>query len=454
MYSLPPYHVPRHRLTGLCAGYKVVVVEAGAGYGKSVLGAELVTDWCAVGVEVQLDHEGTDANLLVGRLRAAVLQAGFSDAAAAAVAAGADPTGAVDALLSALAKERCALIVDDAQHAAPGAAALLERVASHLSGDQRLIVLARRLPPGAERLRRAEYFHLSAADLALNWQEASEVGRSGFGLSLAPEAAKSLVAATGGWTAATVLSVARASRTQESAAAIAASALEGGDRAGAVATILEEALASLGPGSWPQLAQVARLPLLDSQVVDVVVGETGFFEAAVRAGVPFTPGRGSWWDLPGPVREHLSTLAPADVDAMLRGAVDYRQRGQLGAAVPLLLLTGKPEEAASFLTNTSLEDTEAMDGLELQSIFEMLPAEVVEANPRVLMVVIRGHGAEYQYRAAGGCSRTGPAAGGQDKGRRAGAGCRGRRCQRPVPPLRLRPMHSSRPTGVDRSRRG
>ena len=132
-------------------------------------------------------------------------------------------------------------------------------------------------------------------------------------------------------------------------------------------------------------------------MVDVVVGETGFFEAAVRAGVPFTPGRGSWWDLPGPVRDHLSTLAPADVDAMLRGAVDYRQRGQLGAAVPLLLLTGKPEEAASFLTNTSLEDTEAMDGLELQSIFEMLPAEVVEANPRVLMVVIRGHGAEYQY---------------------------------------------------------
>jgi DNA-binding SARP family transcriptional activator len=397
MYSLPPYHVPRHRLTGLCAGYKVVVVEAGAGYGKSVLGAELVADWCAVGVEVQLDHPGTDANLLVGRLRAAVLQAGFSDAAAAAVAAGADPTGAVDALLSALGNERCALIVDDAQHAAPGAAALLERVASHLSGDQRLIVLARRLPPGAERLRRAEYFHLSAADLALNWQEASEVGRSGFGLSLTPEAAKSLVAATGGWTAATVLSVARASRTQESAAAIAASALEGGDRAGAVATILEEALASLGPGSWPQLAQVARLPLLDSQVVDVVVGETGFFEAAVRAGIPFTPGRGSWWDLPGPVREHLSTLAPADVDAMLRGAVDYRQRGQLGAAVPLLLLTGKAEEAASFLTSTSLEDTEAMDGLELQSIFEMLPAEVVEANPRVLMVVIRGHGAEYQY---------------------------------------------------------
>jgi hypothetical protein len=133
MYSLPPYHVPRHRLTRRCSGYNVVVVEAGGGFGKSVLGAELVADWRAVGVEVQLDHPGTDANLLVGRLRAAVLQAGFSDAAAAAVATGADATEAVDALLGALAQERCALVVDDAQHAAPDAAVLLERIASQTS---------------------------------------------------------------------------------------------------------------------------------------------------------------------------------------------------------------------------------------------------------------------------------------------------------------------------------
>lgn len=397
MYSLPPYHVPRHRLVERCAGYKVVAIEAGGGFGKSVLGAELVADWCTVGVEVQLDSPGTDANLLVGRLRAAVLQAGFSDAAAAAVSAGADAAGAVDALIGALAKERCALLIDDAHHAGPDAAGLLERLASHVVNDQRLIVLARKLPHGAERLRRAEYFHLSAADLALTCEEAAELARSGFGVNLSPDAAKSLVAATGGWTAATVLALARASRTGEAAEEIAASALEAGDPAAAVATILEEALASLGPGSWPQLAQVARLPLLDSHVVDVVSGQPGFFDAALRAGVPFTPGRAAWWDLPGPVREYLTTLAPADIDAMVRGAVEYRQRGQLGAAVPLLLLSGKPEEAASFLTNTSLEDAEAVDGLELQSIFDMLPPEVVEANPRALMTVMRGHGAEFQY---------------------------------------------------------
>ncbi len=397
MYSLPPYHIPRHRLTERCAGYKVVVVEAGGGYGKSVLGAELVADWCAVGVEVQLDHPGTDANLLVGRLRAAVLQAGFSDAAAAAVAAGADATGAVDALLGALAKEPCALVVDDAQHAAPDAAALLERIAAHVSGDQRLIVLARKLPQGAERLRRAEYFHLSAADLALSWQEASELGRSGFGLSVAPEAAKSLVVATGGWTAATVLALARASRTGEAAEAIAASVIEEGDPAGAVATILEEALTTLGPGSWPQLAQVARLPLLDSQVVDVVVGEAGFFESAVRAGVPFTPGRATWWDLPGPVREHLSTLAPADVDAMRRGAVDYRQRGQLGAAVELLLSPANRKRRRLSSPAGPSKILRPWTASSCSPFSTCSRPKWWRPTRGVLMVMVRGHGAEFQY---------------------------------------------------------
>ena len=84
----------------------------------------------------------------MGRLRVAVLQAGFSDAAAEAVAAGPDATGVVDTLLGALVTQRCALVVDDTHHAAPDASALLERIASHLVGDQRLVVLARKLPQG------------------------------------------------------------------------------------------------------------------------------------------------------------------------------------------------------------------------------------------------------------------------------------------------------------------
>ena len=316
MYRLPPYHIPRRRITDRCADYPVVVVEAGGGYGKSVLGSELVDSWWAVGIEVQLDNAGTDANLLAARLRAAAHYAGFTDAAAEATASGGDATGAVDALLNALSKERCAFIFDDAHNAAPGAGELMARIASRLEGDQRLVVLARKLPVGAERFQRAEHFHLSSSELALRPEEIQELCRSGFGLSMPLEVARALAKATGGWTAATVLALARAARTGEAPDAVAASAIAPGHPEGAVAAILEEALATLGPRSAPLLAQVARLPLLDSEIVAAATGEQGLFQRGLHAGLPFAPKRGSWWDLPGPVRDHLMSLAPVEASSM------------------------------------------------------------------------------------------------------------------------------------------
>ncbi len=81
MGRLPAYHVPRPRLTKRCADAPVVVIEAAGGYGKSVLGAELVDSWWAVGIDVQLHYGETPANVLTARLRSAVARAGFTDAA-------------------------------------------------------------------------------------------------------------------------------------------------------------------------------------------------------------------------------------------------------------------------------------------------------------------------------------------------------------------------------------
>src|SRR6516164_3585847 len=89
MSRLPPHHVPRRRLTDTCLGEDalVVVVEAAAGYGKSVLAAELVDAWRAVPVEVLLEQGEVSAELFVARLHAAVARAGFADAARSMAAA-------------------------------------------------------------------------------------------------------------------------------------------------------------------------------------------------------------------------------------------------------------------------------------------------------------------------------------------------------------------------------
>jgi DNA-binding SARP family transcriptional activator/tetratricopeptide (TPR) repeat protein len=379
--------VARPRLTERCGGHPVVVVEAAAGYGKSVLGVELVEGWRAVGIDVQLEYGAVPALLLVSRLRAAVLRAGFSDAAAAATDAGEDPTGAVDAMLSALRGESCAFVLDDAHHARPDAAALIERLATRLQGEQRLVVLARHLPPGAQRLRRAEHLHLTSADLALTADETLELCRSGFGLRVSRETAETLDRATGGWTAATVLAAARAARTSEPVGSLADAAAGRDHSADAVAAILDEVVVALGAAARPLLAEVARLPLLDAELVDIATGEQGFFQRALGAGLPFTPVGGPWWDLPGPVRDHLSALSPARTEAMRRAALEYRRRGELGGALQLLLACSDAAEAAAVLAATPPEMAETMDAWELRAVFEQLPSETVDANPGVLLLV-------------------------------------------------------------------
>jgi len=59
---------------------------------------------------------------------------------------------------------------------------------------------------------------------------------------------------------------------------MAEAAIGPGQPAGAVAAIMDEAVVALGPSSRPLLAQVARLPLLDAELVDLATGEGGFFE--------------------------------------------------------------------------------------------------------------------------------------------------------------------------------
>jgi DNA-binding SARP family transcriptional activator len=382
---LPAHHIRRPRLTSPCADASVVVVEAAAGYGKTVFAAELVDAWRSVGIEVALHEGGVPAPLFAARLRAAVAQAGFSAAAATMAAAGEDAAGAVDALLGALAAERCAIVVDDAHHAGREAAALIARLARQLQGDQRLIVLARRLPEGSERLRRADCLLLSAADLALRAGETLQLCRSGFGLQVGPDEVAALERATGGWTAAAALAAARARRTGEDVADLAKAAGAPDRPSSAVAVILDEALAAVPETERRLLAQVARLPLIDAPLVDAATGIGGYFGRALTAGIPFTPGRDEWRDLPGPVRDHLVTLAAADPAVLRRAAEEYGGRGELGAALQLLLASGDADAAARLLADGTPASLEALDVLELQAVVDRLPAEAVQAHPGLLV---------------------------------------------------------------------
>ena len=375
----------------------VVVVEAAAGYGKSVLGAELVEAWGAVPVDVLLEPAEVSAELLVARFHAAVARAGFADAAAAMAGAGTDSVGAVDAMVDGLEGESCAIVVDDAQHATRSAAALIDRIASRISRPQRLLVLTRRLPEGAERLRRAEAIQLTAADLALRPEETLALCRSGFGLDASSEDGRLLDALSGGWTAAAVLAASRAKHTDRTIRAVAA---EAGDAVDPVGALLEELLVALGPDRG-RLAQVAPLPLLDRDLLAAVTGEERFFDRAASLGLPLTAVGNGWSQLPGPVRDHLAELGDPDPRTLRRAAEYYEQRGQLTGALQMLLGAGEVEAAAQLLTEAEPRQIERIEVLELLSVIDRIPDAVLERYPAALLHAVRScHAANLLQRRA------------------------------------------------------
>jgi DNA-binding SARP family transcriptional activator len=366
----------------------VVVVEAAAGYGKSVLGTELVGVWGAVPVTAVLEEGAGSSRLLVGRLRAAVAQAGFVDAAEAMRASGADSTGAIDAMLAALAGETCAIVVDDAHHAARDAGLLIDRIAGRLAPPQRLVVLARRAPPGTERLRRADAVWLGAGDLALRPEETLELCRSGFGLDVSSDDSRLLDAATGGWTAAAVLAASRAKRTAKPLRELAGLSGESGQLSQSVALILDELLVGLGQDRR-LLARIAPLPLVDGELLEAVTGEPGFFERAIALGLPVASVGDGWWELPGPVRDHLATLSALDPASLLTAAAYYERRGQFGTALHMLLGAGEAESAARLLAGASAREIETLDALELLGALGRIPGETLELHPWAIFQVAR-----------------------------------------------------------------
>ena len=380
MDRLPTYHIRRPRLTDRCSEESAVVIEAGAGYGKTVLAAEIVQMWRLVGIEVLLEDGEVSSRLLAGRLRTAVTAAGFSDAAGAMAAAGDDAVGAIDAMLTALSGEPCAIVIDDAHHATRDAAQLIVRVASRLTPPARLIVLTRQLPAGAERLRRAEALQLGAADLALRTEEMAALCRLGFGLAVSEDDLEVLQGATGGWTAAAVLAASRARRTAQPLRAIAGLEQTEGAQQNPVATMLEELLGALDQDART-LGQIAPLPLLDAQLLELITAEPGFFDKAVALGLPLTPATDGWWKLPGPVRDHLSTLGRPDTGTLMQAATYYERRGEIGTALQMLLGAGADESAARLLAVADPRALDRVDALELLAVLDRLGPSVLERYP-------------------------------------------------------------------------
>ena len=202
--GLPLHHVARPRLVDRLVGAPCAIIEAGGGYGKSVLIAEVVarTQQLSVVVEIAPWHDEPQA-----------LAAAFATAAVSSGIAVPDLDESPEAVVRGVAESIVAagamLVVDDAHHLSPAGTALLVQLARWLAGKTPLLIAARRLPDAAEPLRViAGVASLSGRDLALDRNEIGVLAERFF-TPLALDQADVLHAITEGWTAACVIALMR-----------------------------------------------------------------------------------------------------------------------------------------------------------------------------------------------------------------------------------------------------
>jgi DNA-binding SARP family transcriptional activator len=412
--ALPPHHVARPRLVRRLVGAAVSVIEAPAGYGKSVLAAELSA---ALGIPhpwVALAPADDDVATLAGSVRRALKVGRLSDLSAVLISAG--PSTWADRLLDALADvgEPLLLILDDAHHlAAEDCAAAVLRLASGMPPPHRLVLTARQLPAQLEPVRAIlGVCHLGPSDLAFRPDEAARLIEALRGGLPGGEHLAEMFEAAGGWASALVLTAtAPYESSGPSGPAVGVRAHGGADGrtdggaagghrpvpgAAVIGAAVTGILVRLSVAERSALTQLAHLPYLSPQVVEEVTGQQATFDRLVRAGVPLARVASGWWEMPGPVAAHLARQAPLDPRTALAAAAAYTGAGDLVLALRVLTGAGLAGQAAALIEAATPAEAEQLGWAEIRGVADTLEPAELDCHPRVLLQL--GRVAETGYR--------------------------------------------------------
>jgi LuxR family transcriptional regulator, maltose regulon positive regulatory protein len=374
-------HMPRPRLTGVLAGCPVGIVEAGGGYGKSVLAAELATELGIARAHVMLRDGDGDPQALVGRLRTALGRAGLTDAAARLTATRAPPD-AFDDLVEHLDgwTEPLLIVVDDVARASRSGR-LLAQLAEGLHPPHRLLLAGRHLPPDLETMRsRVDVARLDTDDLAFTVDEVTALVQA-YGVALTRSSAARLQRLTGGWASALSLAAVRLARSAGAETVLA----ELEQQPTVLHHLVLRALDHLPEDTRLALAQVAHLPALHLDVVRAATGCPDLLQLAVDAGLPLTIGSAGTAAFPEPVRELLVVGSRLDPSTARAAARVYDRNGAPLLAASVLLTTGLVDEAATLLSALPPRRLDAIDGGHFERLVSELPEAVREAHPRLLL---------------------------------------------------------------------
>ena len=110
------------------------------------------------------------------------------------------------------------------------------------------------------------------------------------------------------------------------------------------------------------------------------------------AGLPLGARLGGGYELPGPVRDYLEGLGGIDAAVGHRAAAAYKELGETRAAIDVVMQAGDPAAAAASISDLSRALWAPFEFAELAGLVEALPADAIDAHPRVLLYLARAAG--------------------------------------------------------------
>ena len=350
-----------------------------------MLAAELSATLGLATVNVVLGPGDGEAAAFVARLVAALTRSRLVDTATAVRSEQGHPRQAADAFATALVSEREAVlvIVDDAHLLGREAVELLARCALDLPSGHRLLILARHLPGRLASLGDSATL-LGADELAFTSEEVAELARA-VGAALAPADVEGLWRTTAGWAAPLLLALESVARSAEPERELAGILSQHRPLGYLVSRQLDE----LDHVSQQSIVQLAHLPRLSPAIAEAVSGDRRLLDRAAASGLPLSVRADGWWELPGPVREHLQRIAPLEARAASAAAGVYARTGELTEALHLLVRAGEVEQAAALLAGISPQQADDLGYLELKTLIDSLASETVERHPRALLHLAR-----------------------------------------------------------------
>lgn len=356
-----------------------VLVEAGGGFGKSVL-VDQVARTVPAGIRLSLparDRVDTD------HLRA-LLDDALDDSPDDAPAAGRSDGAAPD--LEEI-TARGLLTVDNVSSLSDDAADWLADLVREASPAMPVVLSGRSMPASFTALEIEGWAgRIDADDLRLTPEETRELVKLRLGDTDGERVWSPLQQFTDGWVGLLVLVVRRLERAGDRLAA-AADILR---HPAVLGQIVDHYANGLHEDDRRVFVQLAHLPMVSERIADSL-GSRGLLRRLSHAGIPFSQGPDGWWRLPSTVTDHVTGHAPLDPEtAFLVAPLLAADAAELTAA-EVLLAAGDREAAASLIAHLPTERIDAQKAHSFVRLIHRL-GPAADAAPRCLLHLARVHG--------------------------------------------------------------